>query len=84
METGKDSQVILNDVLPSTFCFLKEYLYGADVTLTIDNVCDVLYVSNKYLLCDLECKCYKYIETMLKIGLNLFNNKLDCLQIKVT
>ena len=64
MEEGKKDEIIIEDVTPAAFTFLKNLFYVKDQQLTVDIVLDVLYASKKYLLFELECECYKFIETV--------------------
>ena len=64
MEEGKKDEIIIEDVTPGAFTFLKNLFYVQDQQLTVDIVLDVLYASKKYLLLDLQCECYKFIQTV--------------------
>ena len=64
MQEGKKDKIIVEDVTPAAFTFLKHLFYVKEQQLTVDIVLDVLYASKKYLLLELECECYKFIETV--------------------
>ena len=67
MQEAKSNEIIIEDITPPAFTFLKNIFYGNDDTLTCDIVCDVLYACKKYLLIELECECYKFIENIDKL-----------------
>ena len=64
MMDAKSDEIIISDVTPQAFKFLKDLFYGNEKDLSVDIVCDVLYACKKYLLIDLECECYKFIENI--------------------
>ena len=64
MAEAKKDEIVIEDVTPQAFTFLKNLFYVKEQQLTVDIVLDVLYASKKYLLIDLECECYKFIENV--------------------
>ena len=64
MAEGSKDEIVIDDITPEAFTFLKNLFYVQDEQLTVDIVLDVLYASKKYLLLDLECACYKFIENV--------------------
>ena len=67
MQESKKDEIIIEDVTPDVFKFLKNLFYVKKQELNVDIVLDVLYASKKYLLTDLECECYKFIEKIDKL-----------------
>ena len=69
MAEAKTDKVVIEDITPQAFTFLKNLFYVKDhQQLTVDIVLDVLYASKKYLLVNLECECYKFIENITKLN----------------
>ena len=64
MQEAKSNEIIIEDITPQAFAFIKHIFYRIDDELTADIVCDILYLCKKYLLIDLECECYKFIENI--------------------
>ena len=67
MTEAKSNEIIIEDITPQTFTFLKNIFCGNDDKLRTDIVCDVLYACKKYLLIELECECYKFIENIMDL-----------------
>ena len=64
MIEAKSDEIVISDITPQSFKFLKDLFYGNEKDLNVDVVCGVLYACKKYLLIDLECECYKFIENV--------------------
>ena len=64
MMEAKSDEITIDDVTGVAFAFLKNLFYGNEIALSSDIVCDVLYACKQYLLIDLECECYKFIENI--------------------
>ena len=64
MMESKSDEITIDDITGAAFTFLKNLFYGNETALNTDIVCDVLYACKKYLLIDLECECYKFIENV--------------------
>ena len=64
MMEAKSNEIIISGVTGAAFTFLRNVFHGNDheTPLNSNIVCDVIYACKKYLLNDLECKCYKLIE----------------------
>ena len=61
-ESQHKSTVIINDVSPTAFEWLKQYCYGLNPSLNGNNVCEILQISDKYLIEPLSQACMTYIE----------------------
>ena len=64
MKESLSDEIVIDDITPQAFKFLKQLFYVKEEKLNVDIVVDVLFASKKYLLVDLECECYKFIETV--------------------
>ena len=67
MKEASSNEILIDDITPQAFKFLKKLFYVNDEKLNIDIVLDVLFASKKYLLIDLESECYKFIENISKL-----------------
>lgn len=65
--------VKINDISPQIFKILKESFYGGDSVITGENVVELLYLSEKYLVDYLSEACLKYIKNYC-IGNNVHVN----------
>ena len=64
MIEAKSNEIVIDDVTPAAFKFLKDLFYRNEKPLNVNIVCDVLYACKKYILIDLECECYRFIENV--------------------
>ena len=89
MESRLENKVYINDCTVSAFSFIQEFFYGLNPILNESIIVDVLYVSKKYLITELEQGCIEYIssikniESVLKILSKLYKLSLCdvCLSI---
>ena len=54
--------VIIQDIAPQTFRWLKSYIYGCNPQLTPQNAIDIMTLSDKYMIQPLYNACCNYIE----------------------
>ena len=57
-----NNRVIISDVTPESFKYLRNTFYSVKQSLKPSIVVDVLYLSQKYLVSSLEMKCLNYIK----------------------
>ena len=75
-ESKPNSTVTINDINPKHFKTFQRYCYNLNPSINIDNVVSLLYISDKYLVANLNDCCLKFIETKI-----INNNKItdiDC------
>ena len=71
--TSSDSRkcVVITDVEPKAFEFLQQYIYLQKPLMNNDLVVDVLYLSQKYLIKDVEKLCLSHIKNVSDINITL-------------
>ena len=62
--SNNDEPIVIDDVSPGAFKFIKDAFYLRNPAITNDIVLNLLYASKKYLLLDTEIECYKFIESL--------------------
>ena len=60
----KEEIIVISDITPTAFKFLKDVFYAKEREFTPENVLDVLEASKFYLLEELQRQCYKFLESM--------------------
>ena len=63
----KSNNIIIDDVNPWAFEYIKNAFYGTTVPLQVEYILDVLQASIKYMLTDLESQCYLFIENIISL-----------------
>eukprot|EP01084_Bolivina_argentea_P282232 483056_1 len=58
---SKDKAVILQDITPEAFTFIRSMFYFQNPKLTCDIIVDVLYASQIYFIKTLITKCHQYL-----------------------
>ena len=62
LDKSCNKQVIIPDVSPKVFKWLKSYVYGYNPSLTPENVIDITLMSDKFGIKSLYDKCVEYID----------------------
>ncbi|XP_055640835.1 kelch-like protein 41 [Toxorhynchites rutilus septentrionalis] len=71
----RENPVVVDDIEPSVFREILNYMYGGKVNISTDNVLDIYYAAQKYMLTELDGMCQKFFISKISDEnvLKLFN-----------
>jgi len=67
LSDADDRDVSISDVTSDCFCFLRRYFYSLDPALSVENVSDILYASNKLQIEALQIAAKRFISEITGI-----------------
>jgi BTB/POZ domain-containing protein 3/6 len=56
------NEIIVTDIVHDDFLEVMNYIYGAKVNITVDNMLNIWYAAKKYLLSDLKRQCIDFVK----------------------